>query len=41
MTRHADFKPLVEKIAQRTREQRDDIVRFMREICAIPPTSVG
>jgi putative selenium metabolism hydrolase len=36
MTHQPDFKPLVEKIQQRTREQHDDIVRFMREICAIP-----
>ena len=31
-----DLKTLVEKVQQRTREQHDDIVQFMREICAIP-----
>ena len=36
MTHHLDLKPLVEKVQQRTREQHDGIVRFMREICAIP-----
>ncbi len=36
MTHHPDLKSLAEKVQQRTREQHDDIVRFMREICAIP-----
>ena len=31
-----DLKTLVEKVQQRTREQHDDIVQFMRDICAIP-----
>src|SRR5512135_1844244 len=36
MTHHLELNPLVEEVHQRTRERHDDIVRFMREICAIP-----
>src|SRR5512135_1937771 len=36
MTHHLELNPLVEEVHQRTRAQHDDIVRFMREICAIP-----
>src|SRR5512136_3041867 len=36
MSQQLDLKLLVERIQQRTREQHDDIVRFMRDICAIP-----
>ena len=36
MTQQPDLKSLTEKIQQRTREQHDDIIKFMREICAIP-----
>ena len=31
-----DLKTLVEKVQQWTHEQHDDIVQFMRDICAIP-----
>ena len=36
MPQHTDPHAFVEKIQQRTREQHDDIVQFMRDICAIP-----
>ena len=36
MTHHPDLKSLAEKIQQRTQEQHDNIIKFMREICAIP-----
>ena len=36
MTQPLDLNSLVEKIQQQTRARHDDIVRFMREICAIP-----
>ena len=36
MPQHLDLNPLAEKVQQQTREHHDDIVRFMREICAIP-----
>ncbi len=36
MTQQPELKTLVEKIQQRTTEQHDDIIHFMREICAIP-----
>jgi putative selenium metabolism hydrolase len=36
MTQQPELKTLVEKIQQQTREQHDDIIQFMRDICAIP-----
>jgi putative selenium metabolism hydrolase len=36
MAHDPDLKSLVEKVQRRTKEQHDDIVQFMRDICAIP-----
>ncbi len=38
MPQRSDQGPLIEQVRQRTRARHEEIVRFMRDICAIPST---